>query len=220
LDEIGDLSNNIQKKLLRAIEKKVIKRLGGVTDIPVNARMISATNRDLESMVQKNQFRRDLFHRLNVVTIEIPPLKERPEDIILLTNHFVEEFNRQFEKNIKRVDKDVQHFLKGYPWPGNVRELRNAIERAVLLSDNNKLELSDFTNLIRNVPIEFQDKIFEEDASPHLIRMDVNYGSTDLRKLQKHYAREVLKKLGGNKTQTARLLGVSRPKLDTLLKDK
>jgi two-component system response regulator AtoC len=220
LDEIGDLSNNIQKKLLRAIEKKVIKRLGGVTDIPVNARMISATNRDLESMVQKNQFRRDLFHRLNVVTIEIPPLKERPEDIILLTNHFVEEFNRQFEKNIKRVDKDVQHFLKGYPWPGNVRELRNAIERAVLLSDNNKLELSDFTNLIRNVPIEFQDKIFEEDASPHIIRMDVNYGSTDLRKLQKHYAREVLKKLGGNKTQTARLLGVSRPKLDTLLKDK
>jgi two-component system response regulator AtoC len=220
LDEIGDLSNNIQKKLLRAIEKKVIKRLGGITDIPVNARIISATNRDLESMVNDNLFRRDLFHRLNVVTIEIPPLKERPEDIILLTNHFVEEFDKQFEKNIKKVDKDVQHFLKGYPWPGNVRELRNAIERAVLLSDSSKLELADFTNLIRNVPIEFQDKIFEEDSLPHLIRMDVNYGSTDLRKLQKHYAREVLKKLDGNKTQTARLLGVSRPKLDTLLRDK
>ena len=220
LDEIGDLSNNIQKKLLRAIEKKVIKRLGGITDIPVNARIISATNRDLESMVNDNLFRRDLFHRLNVVTIEIPPLKERPEDIILLTNHFVEEFDKQFEKNIKKVDKDVQHFLKGYPWPGNVRELRNAIERAVLLSDSSKLELADFTNLIRNVPIEFQDKIFEEDSLPHLIRMDVNYGSTDLRKLQKHYAREVLTKLDGNKTQTARLLGVSRPKLDTLLRDK
>lgn len=171
-------------------------------------------------MVNDNLFRRDLFHRLNVVTIEIPPLKERPEDIILLTNHFVEEFDKQFEKNIKKVDKDVQHFLKGYPWPGNVRELRNAIERAVLLSDSSKLELADFTNLIRNVPIEFQDKIFEEDSLPHLIRMDVNYGSTDLRKLQKHYAREVLKKLDGNKTQTARLLGVSRPKLDTLLRDK
>jgi two-component system response regulator AtoC len=220
LDEIGDLSNNIQKKLLRAIEKKVIKRLGGITDIPVNARIISATNRDLEAMVQEEQFRRDLFHRLNVVTIEIPPLKERPEDIILLANHFIEEFNKQFEKNIKKIDKDVQHFLKGYPWPGNVRELKNAIERAVLLCDNNKLELSDFSNLIRNVSVEFQDKLTEEKSVPHLIRMDVNYGSTDLRKLQKHYAREVLKKLGGNKTQTARLLGVSRPKLDTLLKDK
>jgi two-component system response regulator AtoC len=219
LDEIGDLSNNIQKKLLRAIEKKVIKRLGGVTDIPVNARIISATNRDLESMVLKEQFRRDLFHRLNVVTIEIPSLKERPEDIVLLTNHFIEEFNKQFEKSIKKVDKDVQHFLKGYPWPGNVRELKNAIERAVLLSDKNKLELNDFTNLIRNVPIEFKDKVYQDDLSPHLIRMDVNYGSTDLRKLQKHYAREVLKKLDGNKTQTARLLGISRPKLDTLIKE-
>jgi two-component system response regulator AtoC len=220
LDEIGDLSNNIQKKLLRAIEKKVIKRLGGVIDIPVNARIISATNRDLEFMVEKNIFRRDLYHRLNVVTIDIPPLKERPEDIIPLTNHFIDEFNNQFNKSVKRIDKDVQHFLKGYPWPGNVRELRNAIERAVLLSDDNKLELKDFSNLIQNVSIEFKESIFEEDSSPHLIRMDVNYGSTDLRKLEKHYAREVLKKLGGNKTQTARLLGVSRPKLDTLLKNK
>ena len=118
------------------------------------------------------------------------------------------------------MDKNVQHFLKGYPWPGNVRELKNAIERAVLLSDKNKLELTDFTNLIRNVHVEFQDKSIQEDSVPHLIRMDVNYGSTDLRKLQKHYAREVLKKLDGNKTQTARLLGISRPKLDTLIKDK
>ncbi|MBT8381014.1 MAG: sigma 54-interacting transcriptional regulator, partial [Ignavibacteria bacterium] len=176
-------------------------------------------NRDLESMVENGTFRRDLYHRLNVVTIEIPPLKERPEDIIGLTNHFVEEFNKQFEKEIKKVDKDVQHFLKGYPWPGNVRELKNAIERAVLLSDNNKLELSDFSSLIRNVPVEFKDRIFNEEASPHLIRMDINYGSTNLRNLQKQYAKEVLKKLGGNKTQTARLLGVSRPKLDTLLKE-
>jgi two-component system response regulator AtoC len=220
LDEIGDLSNNIQKKLLRAIEKKVIKRLGGVTDIPVNARIISATNRDLESMVESGTFRRDLYHRLNVVTIEIPPLKSRPEDIIPLANHFIDEFNNLFEKSVKRIDKDVQHFFKGYPWPGNVRELKNAIERAVLLADDNKLKLKDFSNLIQSVPVEFRETIFEEEKSPHLIRMDVNYGSTDLKKLQRHYAREVLKKLNGNKTQTAKLLGISRPKLDTLLKSK
>jgi transcriptional regulator with PAS, ATPase and Fis domain len=220
LDEIGDLSNNIQKKLLRAIEKKIIKRLGGVTDIPVNARIISATNRDLDFLVEKNLFRRDLYHRLNVVTIEIPPLRERPEDVLPLANHFIEEFNKQFNKSVKKVDKDVQHFLKGYPWPGNVRELKNAFERAVLLSENDKLELGDFSNLIKNVPVEFKHNLLNSDSDQHLIRMDINYGATDLKKLERHYAREVLFKLGGNKTQTAKLLGVSRPKLDALLKDK
>jgi transcriptional regulator with PAS, ATPase and Fis domain len=131
LDEIGDLSLSIQSKLLRAIEKKVIKRLGGVTDIPINARIISATNKDLETMVEMNLFRRDLYHRLNVVSIEIPRLSERDDDVILLANHFIKEFNVQFGKSVKKIDKDLQHFLKGYPWPGNVRELRNSIERAV-----------------------------------------------------------------------------------------
>jgi len=145
LDEIGDLSINIQTKLLRAIEKKVIKRLGGVADIPINARIISATNRDLDSMVEDNLFRRDLFHRLNVVSIEVPPLREREDDIVILANHFIKEFNIQFEKSVKKIDKDLQHFLKGYSWPGNVRELRNAIERAVLLSDSSKISIDDFS---------------------------------------------------------------------------
>jgi len=201
LDEIGDLSINIQTKLLRAIEKKVIKRLGGVADIPINARIISATNRDLDSMVEDNLFRRDLFHRLNVVSIEI------------------KEFNIQFEKLVKKIDKDLQHFLKGYSWPGNVRELRNAIERAVLLSDSSKISIDDFSNLVRTTQIEFQDNISREKIPNNIVRMDINYGTTGLRKLEKHYAREVLKRLNGNKTQAARLLGISRPKLDTLLKE-
>jgi len=219
LDEIGDLSINIQTKLLRAIEKKVIKRLGGVADIPINARIISATNRDLDSMVEDNLFRRDLFHRLNVVSIEVPPLHEREDDIVILANHFINEFNIQFEKSIKKIDKDLQHFLKGYPWPGNVRELRNAIERAVLLSDSSKINIDDFSNLIRTVQIDFQDSITSEKIPNNIVRMDINYGTTGLRKLEKHYAREVLKRLNGNKTQAARLLGISRPKLDTLLKE-
>ena len=218
LDEIGDLNLNIQTKLLRAIEKKVIKRLGGVQDIPINARIISATNNNLEEMVEENLFRRDLFHRLNVVTIEVPSLRERNEDVILLANHFISEFNKQFNKSIKRVDKDIQHFLLGYPWPGNVRELRNSIERAVLLSENGRLKLEDFSNLINSVHVKSTKNNSKDELPNSLIRMDVNYGAINLRKLEKHYAREVLKKLGGNKTQTAKLLGISRPKLDLLLK--
>ncbi|MFI5236442.1 MAG: sigma-54 interaction domain-containing protein [Ignavibacteriales bacterium] len=219
LDEIGDLSNNIQTKLLRAIEKKVIKRLGGVVDIPINSRIISATNRDLESMVERNLFRRDLFHRLNVVSIDIPSLKERGEDIVLLANHFIDEYNKQFNRSVKKLDKDVQHLLMGYPWPGNVRELRNAIERAVLLSEDKKLQLDDFSNLINNVPFKKDTGVPAAEVPTNIIRFDINYGITNLRKLDKQYAREVLIKLGGNKTQTAKLLGISRPKLDTLLKN-
>ena len=219
LDEIGDLSNNIQTKLLRAIEKKVIKRLGGVVDIPINARIISATNRDLENMVEQNLFRRDLFHRLNVVSIEIPPLRERGEDVVLLANNFIEEFNKQFIKSVKKLDKDVQHLLMGYSWPGNVRELRNIIERAVLLSEDKKLQMKDFSNLINNSQVVTQEYFNPLQIPSNLIRLDINYGVTNLRKLDKQYAREVLLKLGGNKTQTAKLLGISRPKLDTLLKN-
>jgi two-component system, NtrC family, response regulator AtoC len=219
LDEIGDLSNNIQTKLLRAIEKKVIKRLGGVVDIPINARIISATNRELENMVERNLFRRDLFHRLNVVSIEIPPLRDREGDIVLLANYFIEEFNKQFNKSVKKLDKDVQHLLMGYSWPGNVRELRNIIERAVLLSEEKKLQMKDFASLISNIPLVAHENLNPLQVPSNVIRLDINYGVTNLRKLDKQYAREVLSKLGGNKTQTAKLLGISRPKLDILLKN-
>ena len=219
LDEIGDLSLSIQSKLLRAIEKKVIKRLGGVADIPINARIISATNKDLDSMVEKKLFRTDLFHRLNVVSIEIPPLREREDDIVLLANHFLNEFNSQFDKSIRKIGKDLQHFLKGYPWPGNVRELRNAVERAVLLSEDDKLKLNDFSNLIRSTQIDSREFTSNSTLPDNVIRLDVNYGTTAIRKLEKYYAAEVLQKMKGNKTQCAKLLGISRPKLDTLLKE-
>ena len=170
-------------------------------------------------MVEKNLFRRDLYHRLNVVSIEIPPLRERGEDIVLLANHFIEEFNKQFSKSVKKLDKDVQHLLLGHPWHGNVRELRNAIERAVLLSDERRLQLKDFSHLLDNIQSNKTADFGIETIPSNIVRLDINYGLTSLRVVDKEYASKVLSKMGGNKTQTAKLLGISRPKLDTLLKE-
>jgi len=220
LDEIGDMSLGLQAKLLRAIEKKVIKRLGGVVDIPVNARIISATNQNLEQMIEDGLFRRDLYHRLNVVSIELPPLKERGDDIISLANHFIDEFNSSFNKQTKKINKELKYFFLGYPWPGNVRELKNVIERAVLLSENGELSLNDFSNLIDSVPAISKQDQFLGKPPENIIRLDLNYGTTDLRKLTKYYAAQVLEKVGGNKSHASKLLGISRPKLDTLVSKK
>ncbi|MFN3693988.1 MAG: sigma-54 interaction domain-containing protein [Ignavibacterium sp.] len=220
LDEIGDISLNLQAKLLRAIEKKVIKRIGGVVDIPINARVISATNKNLVKMVEEGLFRRDLFHRINVVTIEIPPLRERREDIIPLADYFINEFNREFGKSIKKVQPHLKHFLLAYTWPGNVRELRNAIERAVLLTEKDELRMNDFSNIINSAPVKADVSKAMEKVPPQVIRLDLNYATTDLKRLSKYYAHQVLQKVGGNKSQAARFLGVSRPKLDDLLSKK
>lgn len=220
LDEIGDISLNLQAKLLRAIEKKVIKRIGGVVDIPINARIISATNKNLSKLVEEGLFRRDLYHRLNVVTIELPPLRERREDIIPLADYFISEFNREFDKSVKKIPPHLKHFLLGYTWPGNVRELRNAIQRAVLLTDSDELRMNDFSNIIKSAPIESEILKATEEIPPQVIRLDLNYATTDLKRLSKFYAVKVLEKLNGNKSQAARFLGVSRPKLDALLSKK
>ena len=220
LDEVGDMSLNLQAKLLRAIEKKVIKRLGGINDIPINARIISATNKNIEQMIEEGSFRRDLYHRLNVVTIELPPLKERSDDIINLADHFIEDFNLLFNKSVKKIGKELKYFFLGYPWPGNVRELKNIIERAVLLSENNELNLSDFSHLITSVPAIINLNSNNEKLPENVIRLDLNYGTTDLKKLTKYYAIQILEKVGGNKSQASKLLGISRPKLDTLVSKK
>lgn len=217
LDEIGDISITMQSKLLRTIEKKVIRRLGGTTDIPIQARIISATNCDLEAMVEKNLFRRDLYHRLNVVSIEIPPLRERAEDIILLSNYFLKDYAKQFGTNIRKIETDACQFLMGYSWPGNIRELRNAIERAVLLCEGNKLTRNDFINLVNSISVGISNLAGDQHIPKQVIRMDMNYTAIDLKKLNKTYAEEILKKTQGNKTQAARFLGISRPRLDRLL---
>ena len=217
LDEIGDLSINIQTKLLRVIDRKVIRRLGGLIDIPVNSRIISATNRELEDMIELKMFRRDLYHRLNVVSIELPPLRLRTEDIIPLAFHFIDHFNRTFGKEVKEIDGEFKEFVLNYSWPGNIREFKNTIERAILLCEDKKLRLKDFLDF-NNVPLNLS--LFQENSLffPHLIRIDLNFKETDIHGLSKLYAKKVLLKMRGNKSKTSKILGISRPKLDSLLK--
>jgi two-component system, NtrC family, response regulator AtoC len=217
LDEIGDLSFNLQVKLLHVIEKKIIRRLGSVEDIPIETRIISATNKNLGEMVEKNLFRNDLYHRLNVVSILLPPLRERGNDVILLAEKFINAFNDQFKKSVDTLEDELKEFMLTYTWPGNVRELKNAIERAVLLSEDNILRIKDFEILLQNVPLNILENQEHIKFHPNLIRLDLNYKNIDLFKLSKLYAQEVLRKMEGNKSKSAQLLGISRPKLDKLI---
>jgi two-component system, NtrC family, response regulator AtoC len=214
LDEIGDLSLAIQSKLLRTIEKKVIRRLGGVKDISVATRIISSTNKDLKKQMEHNLFRNDLFHRLNTVTIELPPLRDRGNDILILANHFVAQFNKVFNKNIIKIAPDLKDFILRYSWPGNIREFRNSFERAILLNDESELTLKHFSHLYsRPLPPKPAEEVL-----PHYVKLNVEYEKVNLKHVNKLYAMEILKKMNGNKSRTAKQLGISRPKLDILLK--
>jgi transcriptional regulator with PAS, ATPase and Fis domain len=218
LDEIGDLSLGLQAKLLRPIEKKIIRRLGGVDDIPLNARLISATNKNLSELVENHLFRRDLYHRLNVVSLEIPPLRSRGNDIILLANAFIEEYNSQFDKNVKGFDSEVKQFFLNYNWPGNVREFRNSLERAILLTDESKLKLKHFTQIINKYPVSGEITNEADSKMPHIIRMELNYMDISINQLTKRYVLQLLEKTRGNKSRAAKILGISRPRLERLLK--
>jgi len=217
LDEIGDLSLNIQKKLLRAIDKKLIRRLGGLNDIPINTRIISSTNMKLEELIENNIFRADLYHRLNTVNIEIPPIRNREGDALLLVNHFINEFKTQFDKKIDKVNTEAKDFIINYPWPGNVREIRNAIERAVLLTEDSTIKFQDLSHILKSRERSQKYTFDEPSYYPNMIKLDILFTDTKMRELDKIYAKEVLKKANGNKSLTSRLLNISRPKLDLLL---
>ena len=151
LDEIGEMTPTLQSKLLRFLEEKTFKRVGGLADVRVDVRVVAATNRDLEEEVKSGKFREDLFYRLQVMPIPLPPLRERQGDIPLLANYYIDRFNREFKKRVRGLSPKATALLEQYQWPGNVRELRNAIERAMLLIDHDTLEPGDFTTLTRTV---------------------------------------------------------------------
>ena len=194
LDEIGEMTPGLQAKLLRFLEEKTFKRVGGLNDIRVDVRVVAATNRDLEREVKTGKFREDLFYRLQVMPIPLPSVRERRGDVVLLANYFIDQFNREFRKRVRGLSAAAAALLEQYKWPGNVREMKNAIERAMLLSDREYLEPQDFT-LTRTVnPTEFR-----------LPAEGVN-----LEEVERQLLVQALERAGGNQTQAAQLLGINR----------
>jgi two-component system response regulator AtoC len=199
LDEIGEMSANIQIHLLRVLEEREFTRVGGNELIKVDVRLVSATNRDLPAAIKKGSFREDLYYRLNVVTIDLPPLRERGEDIPLLAGHFLKEFAAENGKDISGFSAEVTDFLIKYPWPGNVRELENTIERAVILAKGPEIRLTD---LLQN-------------KSPLLERLPAD---RSLQEIEREHVIKVLDETGGNLARAAHILGISRATLYNKLK--
>jgi transcriptional regulator with PAS, ATPase and Fis domain len=201
LDEIGELPLHLQAKLLRVLEDQSFRRLGGVRDVTVDVRVISATNKNLGEAVRNREFRQDLFYRLNVIQIALPPLREHQEDIAPLVEYFIEFYNRKLECGITGVTADAVRQLQAYDWPGNIRELRNVIERAMVLEDQKHLTADNLA-----LGEEALAAFSAPSTSPSRAGMS-------LEETEKSMLAEALQKTGGNQTQAARLLGISR---DTL----
>jgi len=199
LDEIGEMSANIQVHLLRVLEEREFTRVGGNDLIKVDVRVICATNKDMKKAIGCGQFREDLYYRLNVMTIELPPLRDRKEDIPLLAQHFLRKFAVENQKCIEGFSSDAMDFLLTYEWPGNIRQLENAIERAVILRENSQIELEDLR------PESF---LATEIASP----------GRDLRDVEKNHIVSVLSQCDGNFSKAARTLGISRATLYNKIK--
>jgi DNA-binding NtrC family response regulator len=202
LDEIGDMSPMLQAKLLRALEEKAFRRIGGTQDIHIDVRVIAATNRNLEKAIEEKKFREDLYYRLNVITIDVPPLRERREDIPLLVEHFLKQFAADFRRGVLHVGPEALRKLEAYDWPGNVRELRNVIERAVLLGSGPAISEDDIVLGRSSAPAEAGRRLFT--LPPKGIRLD---------ELERDLVVQALERTGGNQTRAGELLGLTRDQI-------
>jgi DNA-binding NtrC family response regulator len=195
LDEIGEMTPGLQAKLLRFLEERTFKRVGGLSDIRVDVRVIAASNRDLEGEVKAGKFREDLFYRLQVMPVTLPPLRERGGDIPLLVAYYIGRYNREFRKKVLGLAPEAKQLLEQYRWPGNVRELRNAIERAMLLVDGEWLEAEDFATLSRS-------------ATAATFRLPPE--GVSLEAVERQLVVQALERARGNQTQAGHLLGINR----------
>ena len=213
LDEIGEMGITLQSRLLRVLENKTFRRVGGVKDMTVNTRIVSATNRDLTQAIKDRLFREDLYYRLKVIPLQIPPLRERREDIPLLVAHFVERFNRELGKQVSPPGPEVLDLLTRYDWPGNVRELKNVIERAMLLDAQDAL-------LVSHLPTEIRGSAGAE--MPVMRAPSASVSSTffplTLRDVERVQIERTLEQTNGNKSRAAAILGISRQTLREKLK--
>lgn len=206
LDEVGDLSLRLQIKLVKAIEEKTFRRVGGTKDITVSMRIMAATNKNLEVEMEKGNFRRDLYYRLNVISVTLPPLRQRGEDILLLARHFIDNFNREHNCQVQGLSPEAERILLEYPWPGNVRELKNAIERAIILGNSELIQPEHLTlgagHVVKNFPIKIEvEQNIQVNIPPQGISLD---------DIEKRVIKEALKLARGNVSQAARLLRISR----------
>jgi two-component system response regulator HydG len=192
LDEIGELPKNVQVKLLRVLENSTFERLGGVNPIHVNVRVISATNRSLEDEVKSGNFRDDLYYRINVVKIEVPPLRDRVEDISVLIDYFSKFYSKQMQTEYKKFSPKAIEFLKSYPFPGNVRELQNIVRSALIFAKGNEVEVEDLSLQV-------------QDVERNYVKLQIG---ESLELAEKRFIEATLEYFNGNKTQAAKVLNI------------
>ena len=225
LDEIGELSPLLQAKLLRVLEDQVIRRVGGIKDMQVDVRVIAASNRDLEKAVREDQFRQDLYYRLAIIAIFIPPLRDRKEDILPLVDFFIDRYNRRFKKSIRGITDDTRRLILTHNWPGNVRELKNTIERGMILEDEPFLrpvylpfsvgESGGRTVFERTSPADGGQTLPNGRTLP---RLYIPEGGTSLEEVEHHMVELAMRQANGNQTHAAKLLDISRDALRYKLK--
>ena len=201
LDEIGEMSPSTQAKLLRALENRTFKRVGGVASLQLDAGVIAATHRDLAAEVKAGTFREDLYFRLNVIQVEVPPLRERRDDLPLLVDHFVARFNREFRRGVRGFSGEAMQLMQAYAWPGNVRELRNVIERVVILEDREVIGAAQLPAEIR-----YGSPSTQSEGTPFVLPED----GVDLDALERSLLQQAVDRTGGNQSAAARLLNISR----------
>jgi two-component system response regulator AtoC len=225
LDEIGEMELNLQAKLLRVLEEGAFRRVGGLKDVPLDVRVIAASNRNLKADSEHGRFRLDLYYRLSIIRIDIPPLRERGDDVLILAEHFIERFNEQMRKRIRGMTPEVTDFFRHYSWPGNVRELRNVIERVMILEDGDMITTAYLpSDLVAEATgraqrdsdaDQSQSRANEVAASP-LVSLPA--GGIPLDKVEMSLVQQALARSGGNQTRAAELLGISRGQLRYRLK--
>ncbi|MFZ0390738.1 MAG: sigma-54 dependent transcriptional regulator [Calditrichia bacterium] len=215
LDEIGNTTANFQIKLLKIVENKTFRRIGGVQELSVSTRIIAATNVDLYDAVRRGKFREDLYYRLNVFQIQLPPLRKRNTDCLLLADHFIHHFNREYGRDIKGLSPSAAALIKRYPWPGNIRQLKNAIERAVLVESDEWVEAEDLSLDFARAPVQNAPPL-----NPNPEKQAVNFNKffippegIALDEVERDLILSALDQAGGNLSQAARLLKISRGKL-------
>jgi DNA-binding NtrC family response regulator len=198
----------VQAKFLRVLQEREFQRLGGSRTLRAEARVVAATNRDLATAIARGQFREDLYYRLNVFAIHVPPLRDRPEDILLLAEAFVDQLGRSTGRPPAGISKDAREWLLTYPWPGNVRELRNALERAILLCDGGLITREHLPAVVARPEEARSLRPAADDPTTHLPA-----GGVDLPSVDRSFVERALRQAKGNKSKAARLLGLSRSQL-------